>query len=1136
MPQALLDVVEMKKTDPNVYGRVLTLPELPGILPLSKTSVRRDFRGIAGREPQQMSQDDDDENGPQSQQPSEFPQPQIKCDEVGLTAPPSPQAAPTKDEKPATVSSLETAVFRDGESDQMNMDLRAPSKALSGWVAARLISEGSGTAPVIALPGPVDASPLGMGPLRLEMNLRQRIAAVSAKREERDRRFLHLRRKYIHELRNYILENKEQAQAIDELKNTVNSVKNQTQMNGNNGDTLLPRNRDLVSLVMQQNGELRARLSLATGRFSANYVDLLRSMWRRHQPRDVNDQDAMLKEASVATKAVAAQDENVDEDPSGRLNFDLSRGLLFSAGDFVRTAYGDGYVVRQRDEDGMCTVNMTWGAVGYMHCTELTLLCVAGEQYFQKDIFTRCFSRQKLKDTALEGMSVLDGVHSGSSTRQKLNDENKEQSQASKVARKVRQASVYPEDPPEGNDSFSSETPAPVFRSCWRLGVPRGVELKIDPHRSVNTVGYVSGISKPVDEIEKDPIPGVDRNAAGFPLTGRSEGGRRTKSPDRSATNGVADPGAQNNHEDAEPTTDTEMASPSSPHVSDTASNVFSRSELGKYKAEVQRLNFQLRTAEESRREQRKRLTESRLTTSQLLSQLQSTRSKVAKLQEDVLRRESELADVTDQLETCRKRYKEAVARAWLSQHPEMRTKRPEEPSSDDETAESQTSRQQANTQHDAYGEDGQGYGEDGGSSGGSQEEDEDEQAAAAMRGLAWSGNATADNGYDRESAESAVDDESRRNAGRSDEVEADSLAAAPEDVEAVQALAGHLQGGIQARSLADHSNQLGEGSREHQDSESLVNFLNSCETLEFVDARQDTDDIEGLVGNVRMPMSALTSFLAENGFDDVKYSDLVEALNDIGATVDNTPCTRKYKGLDTYAESWAMGIAPQSSVLENEFRTFMERDDDFVLLRTDVPEQVKGKVYMPWSKVSTIASRRSQQLPSREAQRCIFEDIGVSVTPGKRQQFYNGQMIRRDGWLYGVTEYVVYSTEQGYQAVDAASALGLDVDQESLLRSIDSEPQTFTQQQTEARSDTKGRASRRKRGRNSPSEGPTASETGSARSAVESTENLESNGEEESDTSESSSKRRRFAGRTSGPGDSSADSAIRRSRRRSRR
>lgn len=88
------------------------------------------------------------------------------------------------------------------------MDLRAPSKALSGWVAARLIAEGSGTCPVIALPGPVDASPLGMGPLRLEMSLRQRIAAVAAKREERDRRFLHLRRKYIHELRNYILENK----------------------------------------------------------------------------------------------------------------------------------------------------------------------------------------------------------------------------------------------------------------------------------------------------------------------------------------------------------------------------------------------------------------------------------------------------------------------------------------------------------------------------------------------------------------------------------------------------------------------------------------------------------------------------------------------------------------------------------------------------------------------------------------------------------------------------------------------------------------------------------------------------------------------------------------------------------------
>lgn len=95
----------------------------------------RDFRGISGREPQQPTVDvrflshyllldvmespllccELQEDGDQTVG-TETPQPQIKCDEVGWSAPPSPRAAPAKDEKPATVTSLETAVFRDGES------------------------------------------------------------------------------------------------------------------------------------------------------------------------------------------------------------------------------------------------------------------------------------------------------------------------------------------------------------------------------------------------------------------------------------------------------------------------------------------------------------------------------------------------------------------------------------------------------------------------------------------------------------------------------------------------------------------------------------------------------------------------------------------------------------------------------------------------------------------------------------------------------------------------------------------------------------------------------------------------------------------------------------------------------------
>ena len=906
----------------------------------------------------------------------------------------------------------------------------------------------------------------------------------------------------------------EQSQALDELKATVNAYKNGSQTNGTNDDKLLPKNRDLVSLVMQQNGELRARLSLATGRFSANYVDLLRSMWRRRQPKDTNSQDAVLQEASVATEAVAMQDPNIDADASSRLNFDLSRGLLFSAGDFVRTAYGDGYVGRQRDEDGMCTVNLTWGAVGYMHCTELTLLCVAGEQYFHKDIFTRCFSRKSFKDTALEGMSILDGVHSGSSTRQKLNDENKEQSQASKVARKVRQASVFPEDS-DPNDGGSVS----VFRSCWRLGAPRGVELKIDPHQSVNTVGYVSGISEPVDEIEKDPIPAVDRNAVGFPVGGsKADSSRGSKSADGdvSANGQVDSEGSallQGGQE--EPHADVEMASPGSPQPSDAQGQVFSRSELGKYKAEVQRLNFQLRTAEESRREQRKRLTESRLTTSQLLSQLQATRSQVAKLQEDVMRREQELADYHDQLEYCKRRYKEAVARAWLREHPEMRTKR-EDTSSDDDTAESE----RGQAKQGEYGDANNGYGVEDGFSAGSQQ-DEDEEAAAAMRGLAW-GNDTA---AGRQVYSQSSDVQSTSHGGDEEVESAESIAAGTEDAEAVQALAGHLRGGITQANLDDDSSRLGSASRDSASREQVSKYLASCGSFQFTKPKEGQNGKQH-ADNVHMPLSDLAEFLESNGFS-VTPAVLEGALADLGVMIDKTPSLRNYHGEEMHSSEWAFGIAPPDSVIENNFSDFIQdmEKSGFVMVKEDSPEELKDKVFMPLARVNTICSRRLESLPSREAQKRIFNALGITVRPGRKKQFYNGQMIQREGWVHGLSEGVVYSAEQAHEVSQIASKHGIEqVLRVDWQRSAESEPTP---------------RNRRKRGRNSPVE-TGVSETGSAKSAAESAEYGGSNGED-SDVSENSSKRRRHSGTPSqgssqSAPESGADNSVRRSRRRSRR
>jgi hypothetical protein len=125
---------------------------------------------------------------------------------------------------------------------------------MSGWVAARLITENAsargiaferginapllpvthafassstGTAPapgvanrpppagMPAIMGPLIApqpagvgASLGMGPLRLEMSLSARLAALAAKREERDKRVMVQRRYYIQQLRNFYLEGK----------------------------------------------------------------------------------------------------------------------------------------------------------------------------------------------------------------------------------------------------------------------------------------------------------------------------------------------------------------------------------------------------------------------------------------------------------------------------------------------------------------------------------------------------------------------------------------------------------------------------------------------------------------------------------------------------------------------------------------------------------------------------------------------------------------------------------------------------------------------------------------------------------------------------------------------------------------
>ncbi len=108
---------------------------------------------------------------------------------------------------PAVLTALEEAVF--GEPFEYSaLALHPPSASLGSWVANRLIVEQAlhetavspssihrGLSVAAAHPG--TGHPLASGVLKLQLNLRQRMAALDCKREERDHLFLKKRGKYV---------------------------------------------------------------------------------------------------------------------------------------------------------------------------------------------------------------------------------------------------------------------------------------------------------------------------------------------------------------------------------------------------------------------------------------------------------------------------------------------------------------------------------------------------------------------------------------------------------------------------------------------------------------------------------------------------------------------------------------------------------------------------------------------------------------------------------------------------------------------------------------------------------------------------------------------------------------------------
>ena len=289
-----------------------------------------------------------------------------KLQELSQNAPPVPESGESKvEERGNVIAGLEAGAFDDEEGDGADIDVPLPSRLLSGWVAARIISEGSrrsvqtGGVPLIGKPIISDpsapsavsvlggypahdytasssssssssslfSSPLlasaahsrhfgfprhrpsmsasasqatilggggvggtgssvGLGALRLDLSLSDRIAAIHAKSEERSKRFLLLRRHYLQSLKNYHLEAREQDIAIEQLRTAT--IEARVKVRGPERSSKFATDQeewaavDRMSMastaVYFQNLELRTRLAALTNRSSGCDVEELKPL------------------------------------------------------------------------------------------------------------------------------------------------------------------------------------------------------------------------------------------------------------------------------------------------------------------------------------------------------------------------------------------------------------------------------------------------------------------------------------------------------------------------------------------------------------------------------------------------------------------------------------------------------------------------------------------------------------------------------------------------------------------------------------------------------------------------------------------------------------------------------------------
>ena len=685
--------------------------------------------------------------------------------------PTEPLAAPAKgDEQPGVITALEFAAYNglegdDGETSDP-LALPAPARLLSGWTAARLMGEAcaasapmGGASSTKAFFAPPNAgglgvtfgwpqggglSTLGMGPLRFDLSLSQRLAALNARREEQDARYGAARRRYVQALRDFSLEQRERTTAITALREDVATARAAVRP-GRATHLFTTDEEEWASVdimtasaqaVVRQNAELRSRLASATGRASSGNVDGEGGM-------DANSECALILRRGngevVAGGARAVKRKRVapgcsrggpisDEEDAGELKEEASvdpasegaapgsnaylrrqrstarysenRGVVLALGDLVVTPYGRGVVLGQRDPLPSCSsftqplmvrVLLQWGAVASINTSPLdaanlqsstlVLLAVAGEEYTgprEHDAHLLA-NAASLSSRALASAPLAHGASALTAPLSNADDAlfgSKPLRSTVHVPSLSRRGFVSASEPlrilpmDDAIDSATSErvmrgikpncgvalsSRFPIFRtSADRTAPPRGVPLCIDTMRGTASLGYIIGPT-----FGPQPIRAVGAGAAVAPTApipaSPSADALHVDSSAPVVTAALAKAAGPSN-------TSSDPFPPPSPLNTGALSSRLP-SEVA-YRAESARLRTQLRVRDELVADLRRRLSDSRACSSQLLESINAFRISEAESAEELACSSAENVALAARIVELRQRYEASAIAA----------------------------------------------------------------------------------------------------------------------------------------------------------------------------------------------------------------------------------------------------------------------------------------------------------------------------------------------------------------------------------------------------------------------------------------------------------------------------------------